>query len=198
MIYKDGDTVESVLGRVHLSKIMFLAWFDCCEIYPEAREITYPELPTRFVYDAKLKVWNPRKRGFAIGRLESVCPLSGQRYYLRVLLNKVKGPRCYDDIKTVKGIVQPSFEEACYELGLLDDDMEYIEGLKECAFWASGAYVRNLYANMLVSEVCLFLNWSGILHLIYSRRMCFILKGKSVETQVYFCVLFLRFELFVN
>ncbi|XP_048591500.1 uncharacterized protein LOC106431909 [Brassica napus] len=151
VIYKDGDTVESVLGRVHLSKTMFLAWFDCCEIYPEAREITYPELPTRFVYDAKLKVWNPRKRGFAIGRLESVSPLSGQRYYLRVLLNKVKGPRCYDDIKTVKGIVQPSFEEACYELGLLDDDKEYIEGLKECAFWASGAFVRNLYANMLVS-----------------------------------------------
>ncbi|XP_056862242.1 uncharacterized protein LOC108815502 [Raphanus sativus] len=149
--YKEGDTVKSVLSRVRLSKTMFLAWFDCCKIYPEARELTYPELPTRFVYDAKLKVWNPRKRGFAIGRVELVSPLSGPRYYLRVLLNKVKGPRCYDDIKTVEGRVQQSFEEACYELGLLDDDKEYIEGLKECAFWASGTYVRNLFANMLVS-----------------------------------------------
>ncbi|KAF8087030.1 hypothetical protein N665_0602s0013 [Sinapis alba] len=115
VIYKDGDTVESVLGRVHLSKTMFLAWFDCCEIYPEARELTYPELPTRFVYDAKLR---------------------------SMFLN---------EIKTVKGIVQASYEEACYELGLLDDDKEYIEGLKECSFWASGGYVRNLFANMLLS-----------------------------------------------
>ncbi|KAF8102734.1 hypothetical protein N665_0196s0027 [Sinapis alba] len=151
VIYKDGDTVESVLGRVHLSKTMFLAWFDCCEIYPEARELTYPELPTRFVYDAKLKVWNPRKKGFAIGRLAPVSSSSGPLYYLRVLINKVKGPRCYNEIKTVKGIVQASYEEACYELGLLDDDKEYIEGLKECSFWASGGYVRNLFANMLLS-----------------------------------------------
>lgn len=144
--------MESVLSRVQNTRTMFLAWFDCCERYPEARELTYAELPTRFVYDAKEKVWNPRKKGFAIGRLAPVSPSSGQLYFLRVLLNKVRGPRSYDDIKTVDGIVQPSFEEACYKLGLLDDDKEYIEGLKECGFWASAAYVRKLFANMLLSN----------------------------------------------
>ncbi|XP_048630259.1 uncharacterized protein LOC111213609 isoform X1 [Brassica napus] len=151
VVYKHGDTVESVLARVQLTKTMFLAWFDCCELYPEAREITYVEMPTRFVYDAKQKVWNPRKKGFAIGRLTPVSPGSGPRYFLRVLLNKVKGPRCYNDIKTVKGIILPSYEDACYELGLLDDDKEYIEGLKECSFWASSGYVRHLFAKMLLS-----------------------------------------------
>ncbi|KAF8113549.1 hypothetical protein N665_0048s0010 [Sinapis alba] len=112
------------------------AWFNCYEIYPEAREITYAEMPTRFVYDGKQKVWNPRKKGFAIGR---------------VLINKMKGPRCYNDIKTVKGIILPIYEEACYELGLLDDDKEYIEGLKECSYWASSGYVRHLFAMMLLS-----------------------------------------------
>ncbi|CAG7866070.1 unnamed protein product [Brassica rapa] len=119
--------------------------------FPTQYQITYVEMPTRFVYDAKQKVWNPRKKGFAIGRLTPVSPGSGPRYFLRVLLNKVKGPRCYNDIKTVKGIILPSYEDACYELGLLDDDKEYIEGLKECSFWASSGYVRHLFAKMLLS-----------------------------------------------
>ncbi|CAN7002732.1 unnamed protein product, partial [Brassica oleracea var. botrytis] len=151
VVYKHGDTVESVLARVQLTKTMFLAWFDCCELYPEAREITYVEMPTRFVYDAKQKVWNPRKKGFAIGRLTPVSPGSSPRYFLRVLLNKVKGPRCYNDIKTVKGVILPTYEDACYELGLLDDDKEYIERLKECSFWASSGYVCHLFAKMLLS-----------------------------------------------
>ncbi|KAF8048405.1 hypothetical protein N665_2526s0001 [Sinapis alba] len=112
VVYKHGDSVESVMSR---------------------------------------KVWNLRKKGFAFGRLAPVSPNSGQLYYLRVLINKVKGPRCYNDIKTVKGIILPSYEEACYELGLLDDDKEYIEGLKECSYWASCRYVRHLFAMMLLS-----------------------------------------------
>lgn len=140
------------MARVNVQKTMFLAWFDCCEKYPEARLLTYAEMPTRFIYDSKAKVWNRRKKGFAIGRLQHVSPSSGQLYYLRVLLNKIKGPRSYEEIKTVDGVVQASFEDACYKLGLLDDDKEYIEGLKECAFWASGQYVRNLFAQMLVNE----------------------------------------------
>lgn len=151
VIYKEGDSVKSVMDRVQSSKTMFLAWFDCCIRYLEARELTYAELPTRFVYDAKLKEWKPRKRGFAIGRLAPVSPSSGQLYFLRVLLNKIRGPTCYADIRTVDGIEQPSFEEACYKRGLLDDDKEYIEGLKEISFWASTGYVRNFFAKMLLS-----------------------------------------------
>lgn len=71
---------------------------------------------------------------------------------MRVLINKIRGPRSYDDIKTVEGVVQPTYEDACYKLGLLDDDKEYIEGLRELSFWASGQYVRKFFAQMLLSE----------------------------------------------
>lgn len=133
------------MARVKYCKTMFLAWFDCCEMYPEARLLTYPELPTKFIFDPKEHVWNRRKKGFTIGRLTHVSPSSGPLYYLR-------GPRCYDDIKRVDGIVEPSYEEACSKLGLLDNDQEYIEGLKECSFWASAGFVRKFFVNMLLSE----------------------------------------------
>lgn len=140
------------MARMSVTKTMFLAWFVCCEEYPEARLLTYPEMPTRFLYDSKNQVWKKRKKGFAIGRLQHVSISSGPAYYLRVLINKVRGPRCYADIRTVDGVVLPSYEATCYRLGLLDDDKEYIEGLKECSFWASGRYVRNFFAQMLLSE----------------------------------------------
>lgn len=131
---------------------MFLAWFECCIKYLEARELTYAQMPTRFVYDSKQKEWNPRKKGFAIGRLAPVSPSAGTLYYLRVLINKVKGPVCYEDIRNVNGVLHLSYEDACFDLGLLDDDKEYIEGLKECSFYSSSGSVRNLFAQMLISD----------------------------------------------
>lgn len=152
VIYREGDTVETVMARMSVSKTMFLAWFVCNEEYPEARLLTYAEMPTKFLYDSKNQIWKKRKKRFAIGRLQHVSPSSGELYFLRVLINKIKGPRSYADIKTVDGVIQPSFEDACYKLGLLDEDKEYIEGLKECSFWATGTYVRKFFVQMLLSE----------------------------------------------
>ncbi|XP_012847884.1 PREDICTED: uncharacterized protein LOC105967828 [Erythranthe guttata] len=42
--------------------------------------------------------------------------------------------------------------DACYVLGLLDDDKEYIDAIKEVNTWASGDYIRRLFAVMLFSN----------------------------------------------
>lgn len=120
--------------------------------YPEARDLTYADFPTKFVWVLKTKEWRPRDRGFAIGRITYVPPSYVQAYYLRVLLNIVKGPRSFEEIRTVKGIVYPSFKDACYALGLLDDDKEYIEAIKEASLWGSGKFLRRLFAVMLLSN----------------------------------------------
>ena len=51
-------------------------------------------------------------------------PMSSRElYYLSILVTKVKGLKSYEDIRTVNGITYPSFRDACYALGLLDDDI---------------------------------------------------------------------------
>ena len=63
--------------------------------------------------------------------------LNEREYYLRVLLNIVKGPRSYEEIRTVKGIVYKTYKDACYALVLLDDDKEYIEAINEASLWGT-------------------------------------------------------------
>ncbi|XP_057247390.1 uncharacterized protein LOC130589407 [Beta vulgaris subsp. vulgaris] len=80
---------------------------------------------------------------------------SGEKYYLRTLLNFVKGPTCYEDIRTVAGSVYPTFKEACYARGLLDDDKEYIDAITEASFRETGHYLRNLFCMLLMSDLTL-------------------------------------------
>nr|KAJ0206492.1 hypothetical protein LSAT_V11C500233160 [Lactuca sativa] len=69
-----------------------------------------------------------------------------------MLLNKVKGPTSFEEIRMVNGEICPSFRDACYALGLLDDDKEYIEAIKEASRSRSGYYLRFLFATMLLSH----------------------------------------------
>lgn len=102
---------------------------------------------------------------------------------MRVFFNKVKGLRCYNDIKTVRGIILFSYEDVCYEFGLLDDDKEYIEGLKECSFWVFSGYVRYLFVKMLlfgflfmsklVWELCIDILLEDVLYIERKKRKNF-------------------------
>ena len=47
-----------------------------------------------------------------IGRINSVNPKKGERFYLRLLLNHVKGPTSFQDLLTVDGIYYLYFKEA--------------------------------------------------------------------------------------
>ncbi|XP_076909136.1 uncharacterized protein LOC143566277 [Bidens hawaiensis] len=131
---------------------MFTSWMECNQIYNEVKELNYIEFPSKFVWKKEGKCWERRKLGFSIGRIHSVSLALGEAYFLRILLNKVKGPTSFEDIRTVNGVVFPAFRDACYECGLLDDDMEYIEAIKEASNSGSGGYLRNLFATMLTSH----------------------------------------------
>ena len=46
----------------------------------------------------------------------------------------------------------PTFREACYAIGLLQDDNEYIEAIEEASHSGSGYYLRSLFARVLMSN----------------------------------------------
>ncbi|KAJ0523564.1 putative DNA helicase [Helianthus annuus] len=152
VIYEEFEEIEDVLDKPSVNASMFLQCFLCNQKYPAARQLTYVEFPTKFVWKSNKRKWKPRKRGFSIGRIHSVSPSVGEAYYLRILLNKVKGPRNFEDIRTVNDVEYPTFRDACYAYGLLDDDNEYVEAIIEASFTGSGYYLRSLFCTMLMSE----------------------------------------------
>ena len=77
-------------------------------------------------------------------------PSSGERFYLRMLLNIVKGPRNFKELRTINDVTYRTYKEACYALGLLDDDKEWHDSLIEALSWASGQKLRQLFVTMLL------------------------------------------------
>ncbi|XP_022032333.1 uncharacterized protein LOC110933417 [Helianthus annuus] len=152
VVYGPDNDLDSVLYKSSVASAMFLGWMEKNEKDLLARSLTYIEFPTKFVWKQQERVWDKRIIGKSIGRIHCVNPSMGEAYFLRILLNKVKGPKSLEEIRTVNGEVFPTFRDACYARGLLDDDKEYIEVIKEAYYTGSGYYLRNLFATMLASN----------------------------------------------
>ncbi|XP_058777696.1 uncharacterized protein LOC131651964 [Vicia villosa] len=76
---------------------------------------------------------NRGKKGFTIGRLIWVPPTTGELFYLRMMLTVAKGPTTYEEIRTVDNIQFDTFRDACFAMGFLEDDKEYIAAIKEAS-----------------------------------------------------------------
>ncbi|KAL6554020.1 hypothetical protein OROMI_019693 [Orobanche minor] len=85
------------------------------------------------------------KRSKVFGRHTALTPRP-------ILLNHVRGATCHEDFRIVNGELKESYKEACYAMGLLDDDKEYIEGIIEASCWGTGNYLRRHFTTLLISN----------------------------------------------
>ena len=76
-------------------------------------------------------------------------PSSGEHFYLQTLLTVVKGAKSFDYLKTVDGTICATFKEACFNLGLLGDDKEWIDCLEDASTMQTGYVLCTLFATIL-------------------------------------------------
>ncbi|PNY07550.1 helicase-like protein [Trifolium pratense] len=138
VIFHDDACIEDIVEKPYARCSKFIAWMEANKKYPHARQLTYNEFPTKFVWNKDARQWTPRKRGFSIGRLHFAPPGSGQRFYLRTILNYIKGPTSFADIRTVNNVTYSNYKDACFALGLMDDDREFVQAVKEASYWGTG------------------------------------------------------------
>lgn len=144
---RDNDYLNLVVNTDHVHETMLTAWMNTNKIYPKARNLTYAQFPMEYVWD---KGWQKRKKGRTIGRITYVHRTSGDKYYLRLLLNIVKGPTSFEEIRTANGCLYPSYKEACYVLGLLSNDKEWHDAIKETSQWVMPSKLRELFVIILL------------------------------------------------
>ena len=79
-------------------------------------------------------------------------PLAGDVFYLRMLLHTdhCKGKVSFDDLRTVNGESQETYQEVCRILGLLQDDQEWDEILTEGAVTKMCPSLRELFTTILL------------------------------------------------
>ncbi|XP_058773334.1 uncharacterized protein LOC131647463 [Vicia villosa] len=123
--------MENVLENTSVTDYMFNGWLSANSKYLEAQSLTYSQFVSKFVYHKREREWRPRKKGFTIGRLIWVPPTTGELFYLRMMLTVVKGPTSYEEIRKVGNSQYETFRDACFAMGYLEDDKEYIGALKE-------------------------------------------------------------------
>ncbi|CAF1929316.1 unnamed protein product [Brassica oleracea] len=152
IIFKGRDKLKEVVGRKLIENTMFLTWFELCKVDAFARTLTYVQIPNYYTYSKTQKKFSRRKQGFSIGRINYAPRKQESSYYLRVLLNYVKGPTSYQDIKTYDDVVYERYKDACYARGILDDDQEYIDDLVRRSYDSTAVVVRDLFVMMLLSD----------------------------------------------
>ena len=69
---------------------------------------------------------------------------------MRLMLNHVRGATCFQDVRTVNGVVYETCKDSCEALGLLTDDGEYVGGITEASHWGSARFLRHLFTMLLL------------------------------------------------
>ena len=146
-----GESLERVVEREKERPSKLEAFFFLNRVDPTAHQYSYDQIPQHFVWNDTLRKWTARKRGQQIGRLSYTHHSSGEIWYLRMLLTKVRGPTSFEDIRTVNGVLLPSFRDACKEYGLLDDDKEWHDVLDQCAVGGLPPQIRQLFVHIIVN-----------------------------------------------
>lgn len=68
-----------------------------------------------------------------------------------MLLMRIKGATSFNDLRTVDGKLYETFKEACDALGLLKDDNQWSEALRENARTAFPSQIRALFVHILTN-----------------------------------------------
>jgi hypothetical protein len=142
------DVAETAGGHTKLTAFFKL----CATLPPASRDITYQDVPVHYTWHALTREWRKRQRGGSktIGRIYQASPSEGERFYLRLLLTKVKGPTSFAALRTVNNVVYGTYKEACVAAGLLEDDNEWLLCMQEAALTNMPSQLRALFASILL------------------------------------------------
>ena len=123
-------------------------------MWQSSQRLLQTGVPESYTWESKSKTWKERvnKKLFAVGRIHTVPHATGNLFYLRMLLNHEHscGKTDITDMLTLPLGQCETYKQVCEQLGLLQDDGEWIEVLSESALTMSSKKIRNLYFMIIV------------------------------------------------
>ena len=143
--FTDNLSPEQVAAKAANARSTLMAFFEYNTMYEDGRQYLYHEFPQHYVWKADRRIWVKRQRGFCIGRMYHCNPVSGERYYLRLLLTVVRGPQSFTHLYYVDGVRYPTYQAACIARGLAENDQEWFQCFDEAVLSTTGHGLRTLF-----------------------------------------------------
>ncbi|CDF38585.1 ATP dependant DNA helicase [Chondrus crispus] len=147
--FEEGREQEAALRPASGTKLT--EWFKANEKYPSARHLRYHKFPRYFTWKTRTKSWTYDFSGTGanvVGRIYTVSPREGERYFLRLILTQVPGATSFENLRNIDGEQCTSFRQACLRLGLLADDAEWKHAIRD-SFRSSFVPLSHLFATIL-------------------------------------------------
>ncbi|GJV26544.1 putative PIF1 DNA helicase/replication protein A1-like protein [Tanacetum coccineum] len=126
VIFDATESIDYVVDKSSVNETKFKSWMELNQTDPFARTLLYVEIPKFYVWNQKQRIWTRRKQ--------------------------VRGPMEWDDLKKVDDVLYPTYRDACYARGLLQDDKEYIDGILEASLWGMGDYLRSIFVMLIMTD----------------------------------------------
>ncbi|CAH9123167.1 unnamed protein product [Cuscuta epithymum] len=151
LTFYGNQRITYITGAMDSMKTMLTQFFamNASDHVAKSLHLLYVEFPHYFVWNNQRKQWTQRKRKEVIGRLVTVNPMEGERYYLRLLLSNVRGPTSFVDLKSVGSDAMATYRAAAERLGLLSGDFVIRASLDEAVLFQLPSSLRRLFATHL-------------------------------------------------
>ncbi|KAL0340283.1 UNVERIFIED_CONTAM: ATP-dependent DNA helicase PIF6 [Sesamum radiatum] len=117
----------------------------------EPNKYLYRDFPKYYRWFSSQRIWVKRRSTQkVIGRVYAVSPSEGERFYLRVILNHIEGPKSFDDLLIIDGVHYLTFKQAAEKRGFLQEDNSIRECLVEAQSFRKPSALRRLFATILL------------------------------------------------
>ena len=149
-VYFHANADDQALKQGMNRDSKFTRWFKLNIAHPSARHLLYVQIPYEFVW--RDRSWHRRERQRVISRLHTTNPRDRELFFLRLLLLHVSGATSFKYLRTVNGVLHPSFSLAAKALHLLEDDREWVDCLAEAVSYQMLRQLRQLFAFIFISS----------------------------------------------
>ena len=136
------------------SDTTLMAWLELNKTDEFARTLLYSDLPKHYTFLKRSRKWKRRKtpNENVAGRMYNVHSKDSERFALRLILNHIRGPTSFEQIKTVNNVLHSSFYAAAIERNLIQNSEEAINCLEEAYLLINGAHkFREFFAQFLIN-----------------------------------------------
>ncbi|KAG5578003.1 hypothetical protein H5410_058137 [Solanum commersonii] len=150
--FRSAMSVDTIINNSMIKRTMLTEFFVMNRENDNAKRLNllYKEFPQHFVWSVQYKIWSRRKKHSVIRCVVTCHPTESERYYLRLLLMNVRGPKSYKDLQIVNDIPYDTFREATEKRGLLQCDNNLTECMMEAMSYQMPCILRRLFATLLV------------------------------------------------